>query len=223
MAVRFFIVDLDGTLVDSAPDIARALNATLAEAGFPPLSLAEVTGRIGDGATKLVERALPPHALANVDVAAMTQRFRAQYGRAVCVDSRAYDGLQPALAEVTGRGVRLGVFTNKPGDLARRLLAALGLDGFVSDVVGDGDGFPRKPAPDGALAMLARAGTNAEHAWVIGDGLPDLRLGRALGCRVAGVSWGYTPRAVLEAERPDRILDRPEQLATLLEAAAAGG
>jgi phosphoglycolate phosphatase len=222
MPAPYFILDLDGTLVDSAPDIARALNATLTEAGFPPLALPEVIGRVGDGAGKLVERSLPPGAAA--DVAALTRKFRDHYALAVCVDSRPYDGVLPALAALVKGGVRLGVLTNKPSDLARRLLQALGFDAVIADVVGDGDGFPRKPAPDAALALLARAGLEAARAsvWVVGDGLPDLQLARALGCRAAAVAWGYKPRTVLAAQGPDRILDRPEQLLTLLEPAAGG-
>jgi phosphoglycolate phosphatase len=217
MNVHFFLFDLDGTLVDSAPDISRALNATLAEAGLPQLSLAEVVSYVGDGAEKLVERALPSPDAA--DVPALVQRFKAHYAQAVCVDSRPYAGILAALAGLAKRGVHMAVLTNKPGDLARRLLQALSFDGLIADLVGDGDGFPRKPAPDGALAMLERAGLGQEpeRAWVIGDGLPDLRLGRALGCRVAAVSWGYTPRGILAAQSPSRILDRPEELLTLIE------
>lgn len=214
--VPFFILDLDGTLVDSAPDIRRALNAALAEAGLPPLSLAEVTARIGDGAAKLVERAVPPGAAA--DLPALVARFREQYSRAICVDSRVYAGVPPTLAALADRGARLTVLTNKPGDLARRLLETLGIAARIADLVGDGDGFPRKPAPDAARALLSRAGLAAGGArvWVVGDGVPDLRLGQALGCPVAAAAWGYTPRAVLDAEGPTRILERPEDLLALL-------
>jgi len=215
--VPFFILDLDGTLVDSAPDIRRALNAALAEAGLPPLSLAEVTARIGDGAAKLVERAVPPEAAA-ADVPALLARFREHYSEAVCVDSRVYPGVPLTLATMAERGARLTVLTNKPGDLARRLLETLGLAASIADLVGDGDGFPRKPAPDAARALLARAGLAAggARAWVVGDGVPDVRLGHALGCPVAAAAWGYTPRAILEAEGPTRILERPEDLLALL-------
>jgi phosphoglycolate phosphatase len=217
MSSRFFLFDLDGTLVDSAPDIARALNATLDEAGLPKLSAAEVTSYVGDGAQKLIERSLPAKVEAPVDVPALVERFKRHYAASICVDSRAYPGVLPTLATLAKRGVHLAVLTNKSGDLARALLGALGMAALIADLVGDGDGFPRKPAPDGALAMLARAAVEPERAWVIGDGLPDLRLARALGCRVAAVAWGYTPRPILAAQSPNRILDRPEELLTLVE------
>lgn len=212
---RLFLFDLDGTLVDSAPDIARALNVTLSEVGVPRVTPARVAGFIGDGAQKLIERSLPRGA--KVRVAALVERFRSNYAAALCVDTRPYPGVHETLHALSNRGVRLAVLTNKPSDLARALIHVLGLDRLISDVVGDGDGFPRKPAPEAARHLLSRAEADEDRTWLIGDGLPDMQLGRALGCKVAAVSWGYTPRALLAAERPHRILDRPSEMLTLLE------
>jgi phosphoglycolate phosphatase len=205
-----YLFDLDGTLVDSAPDIARALNAAMVEAGFAPVPPARVVGYVGDGAAKLVERALPP--AADVELPDLVDRFRRHYAAHVCVDSRVYPGMAEALGTLAAAGARMAVITNKPGDLARALLRAVGLDGLFADVVGDGDGFPRKPAPDAARHLLARHAAAPADALVVGDGLPDLRLARAVGARVAAAAWGYTARAALAAEEPDWILDRPDEL-----------
>ena len=217
------LFDLDGTLVDSAPDIARALNATMAEVGVPALPLGRVVAYVGDGATKLVERALPPApppAPANtaVDVPDLVARFRRHYADAICVETRPYPGIVDLLDELAGGGTHMAVLTNKPGDLARALLRALALERFFSDVVGDGDGWARKPAPDAARDLLARHGMTARAALVVGDGVPDLRLGRAVGCRVAAVTWGYTARAVLEAESPDYLVDDARELLAIAAA-----
>jgi len=205
------LFDLDGTLVDSAPDIARALNATMAEAGVPALPIARVITYVGDGAAKLVERALPPEAYP--EVPDLVERFRRHYADAVCVETRPYPGIVDTLERLASGGARMAVLTNKPGDLARPLLRALALERFFgADVIGDGDGWPRKPAPDAARALLERHGTPPGDALVVGDGVPDVRLGRAAGCRVVAVTWGYTQRALLEQEAPDYVIDEPGAL-----------
>src|SRR5262245_25030066 len=215
MTPTLILFDLDGTLVDSAPDIARALNATMAEVGVPALPVARVVGYVGDGATKLVERALPPsdeHAYP--EVPDLVARFRRHYAEAICVETRPYPGIVDMLERLAAGGGRMAVLTNKPGDLARSLLGALSLDRFFTDVVGDGDGWPRKPSPEAARSLLERHGVAVASALGVGDGVPDLRLGRALGCRVVAVAWGYPSRALLKAEAPDYVVDEP---ATLLD------
>jgi phosphoglycolate phosphatase len=99
--------------------------------------------------------------------------------------------------------------------MARALLRALALDAFFAEILGDGDGYPRKPAPEIARAVCARQGVAPADTLLVGDGLPDVRLGHAAGCRVAAVTWGYTPRDQLAAEQPDWIVDAPEMLLDL--------
>jgi phosphoglycolate phosphatase len=216
MNASLIFFDLDGTLVDSAPDIARALNATMAELGVPALPVAQVVGYVGDGATKLVERALPPSSADGVDVDLLVATFRRRYAEAICVETRPYPGMLDVLERLVRLGPPLAVLTNKPGDLARALLRALELERLFADVVGDGDGWPRKPAPDAARHILARHAVAARDALLVGDGLPDVRLARAIGCRMAAAAWGYTSRALLAAEAPDAVLDEPQDLLALL-------
>ena len=213
MLPKLVLFDLDGTLVDSAPDIAAALNAALAELGQPVQPLPVVKSYVGDGAAKLVERAAAPSP--QVDQQLLLERFKAQYAAHVCVHTRVYPGILETLQGFASRGVPLAVVTNKPGDLARPLVRALALDRYFVDVVGDGDGFPRKPSPEIALAVCARQSVAPGDAVLVGDGLPDVRLARAAGCRVAAVSWGYTPRETLAAEVPDWLVDDPRALLTL--------
>jgi phosphoglycolate phosphatase len=214
MTPKLILFDLDGTLVDSAPDIAAALNAALVDLGLPPHPLPTVTSYVGDGAAKLVERAVAPDA--DVDQARLLERFKAQYAAKVCVATRPYPGIVELLDRYAASGTLLAVVTNKPGDLARSLLDAIALRRYFADIVGDGDGFPRKPSPEIALAICARHGVAPIDTLLVGDGLPDVGLARAVGCRVAAVTWGYTPREKLAAEHPDWIVETPVALLTLV-------
>jgi phosphoglycolate phosphatase len=209
-ACDFVIFDLDGTLVDSAPDIAWALGAALTEAGVAPPPLDEMKAMVGDGARPLVERALE-RAGASRDVDALLARYLEHYRDHLCVDSRIYPGILNTLDQLRRAGVRSAVVTNKPGTLARGLLDQLGLTPLFTAIVGDGDGFPRKPDPGAARAVIERAGGSASGTAVIGDGLADLRMARAAGARAIAASWGYVPADRLAAEAPDLMARTPEE------------
>lgn len=210
MTPKLVLFDLDGTLVDSAPDIAAALNAALAELGQPTYPLPTVKTYVGDGAAKLVERAAAP--TPEVDQALLLERFKAQYAAHMCVETRPYPGVVDALDAFAARGTPLAVVTNKPGDMARSLLKTLRIDGYFVEILGDGDGYPRKPSPEIALAVCARQGVAVGDTLFVGDGLPDMRLAQAARVPVAAVTWGYTTREALAAESPDWLVDAPGEL-----------
>jgi len=196
------LFDLDGTLVDTAPDIARALGVALEGSGIPPLSLDTVKRMVGDGARELIRRALGPGHSDGAREEAALGRFLASYRENVCVTSQLYPGVVEGLAALRSDGAVLAVVTNKPGDLARALLATLGIATLFAAIIGDGDGFPRKPDPAAALSILAKVGASPDRAVVIGDGLPDLRLACALGVTAVAATWGYVPAATLAGEAP---------------------
>jgi len=206
--IDLVIFDLDGTLVDSAPDIAAALAATLREADVPAPPLERVKAMVGDGARVLIRRALAD-AGATADEEALFARFMEHYRVGLCVGSRLYPGVAEALDRLAASGIPAAVLTNKPGALARPLLEQLGIAGRLSAIVGDGDGYPRKPDPGAARAILTKAGVAAARAAVIGDGLPDVQLARALGARAVAAGWGYVPPDRLRAESPDALAASP--------------
>ncbi len=215
--MRFDLIffDLDGTLVDSLVDIATALNHVLGSRGLAPLPVDIVRGLVGDGVARLAERGLLAHGRPAPpdEVAALAQAIAAFYLRNVCIDSRPFPGVPETLAALRATpGRRLIVLTNKLGGVARALLAALGLDGSFDAIIGEADGYPRKPAPDAILALLDRHGVAKDRALMVGDGLPDLAVARAAGIACAAAAWGYVPRDSLAALAPEFVLETPRDL-----------
>lgn len=236
-AFDLVIFDLDGTLVDSLPDIAWSLNDTLVAAGLPPLPLPTVRAFVGDGAAKLIARACqasggagPGRASGDGDDgeadgrdptsddanSALLSRFIATYATRVCVDSRIYPGIRELLDALTAAGTVAAVVTNKPGALARQLLVDLDIAQRFVAILGDGDGFPRKPDPTIARAALEAAGIAATRAVMVGDGLPDLRMARAIPCPSIAAAWGYVPRERLQAEAPTQVAPTVAEATRLL-------
>jgi phosphoglycolate phosphatase len=178
------IFDLDGTLVDSAPDLASAVNALLAGYGASPLTEAEVRAMIGDGAGMLVARALAMREIGGSDPdfqQAALARFLEFYDRCLIDRTRPYPRVVETLAELRRRGFRMAVCTNKPLAPSRRILAALDLERFFGAVIG-GDSLPtQKPAPEPLLAAIAHLNGTAEGAVMIGDSANDILCARAAG------------------------------------------
>lgn len=208
------IFDLDGTLIDSRVDIARAMNAALAALGHPTRPEPEIFGFIGRGVRWLVERSLPEQARAGLDGAVAA--FRAEYERRDVDVTRPFPGIPEALDALAARAARCAVLTNKPGDAARRVLGRLGLEARFALVLGGGD-VPEKPDPRGLGAACARLGVPPPGAWYVGDLPLDVEVARAAGCRAAAAGWGYGEPAALERARPDRTLAAPMELSRLLD------
>lgn len=179
------LFDLDGTLVDSLPDLQTAANLLRAELELPPLNLDEVRYCVGDGARMLVQRALPPDAFSEQRL----QTFLAHYADHLTDRTTPYSGIRPLLDQLVQ--LPLAVVTNKPYDLTRRLLEQLGLSNSFQSVIG-GDSCPqKKPSPEPIHAALKTLKCRPDQALMIGDHHTDLRAGRAAGTRTCFCSWGY--------------------------------
>jgi phosphoglycolate phosphatase len=202
MSDRFkaVVFDLDGTLVDTAPDLAATLNHVLGLVGRPAVALEEIRAMVGDGVARLIERGL---AASGPPVDAETfERLRAEYvahyGAHIADASRPFPRLREILAELRGAGRALGVCTNKPLALTEKLLAALDLRRVFGAVVG-GDSLPeRKPDPAPLRLVLRRLGVEPAKAVMIGDSNNDLLTARAAGIPCVLVTFGYTVRPVEE-------------------------
>jgi phosphoglycolate phosphatase len=188
------VFDLDGTLVDSAPDLHAALDRLMATKCLPGFARAEVVAMIGDGVRVLLERAYAARGIA-LDEADL-QHFMTDYEANAAVLTRAFDGIPELLGGLRDAGWRLAVCTNKPEGAARVLLSGLGLDGHFS-ALGGGDSFPmRKPDPGHLRATLAAAGAAPEDAVMIGDHRNDIEAARGAGVRAIFAGWGYGPHSM---------------------------
>lgn len=206
--MRLAVFDLDGTLVDSGGDLAASVNHALAAVGLPGRSEAEVRGFVGEGARRLLERAVAPRAdLLETALAAWWAHYEAH----LLDRTRPYPGIEGALA---GAGRALAVLTNKPGPMARRILDGLGLAKRFAEVVGGGEA-PRKPDPAGLLAIMERAGAAPGETVLVGDSAIDVATGLAARVAVVGVTWGFGRREDLAGARA--IVDRVGELAPWLE------
>lgn len=217
--------DLDGTLVDTAPDLLDALDLVLSPHAIPPVDRAAARNMIGGGARMLIVRALDSEGvrLPDVEVEDMTRRFIAHYAAHIADGSRPFPGLIEALDRLEGKGVRLAVCTNKLEHLARLLLDALGLTQRFAVITG-ADTYARpKPDPLPLLSTLSAAGGGAGRAVMVGDSITDVLTARATGVPVVAVSFGYTetPAHDLGADRLIHHFDELEQAVDELLARAA--
>lgn len=187
---KTLVFDLDGTLVDSAPDIAAAVNALFAELRLPAVELSLIRRMIGDGAPVLLERALKQVG-ASHKVPELMPRFSVHYGEHAVRLTTVYPAVVETLTRFRALGCRLGVCTNKPIEPTRAVLAALGLDLLIEAVVG-GDSLPqRKPAPEPLLAVIRALGGTPESAVLIGDSAVDLACAEAAGVPAIIIPSGY--------------------------------
>lgn len=212
------LFDLDGTLVDSAPDLRCALARMLAEEGLPAPDLAAVRGMVGEGARVLVERALRSVGAAFDDrrLARLHARFLDLYAAAPCRDTVLYDGARETLARLHAAGTRLGLCTNKPQRPTGLLLRALGLETLFGTVLG-GDALPwRKPDPRHALTALERLGSEPGRAVLVGDSRIDLATARAAGLPCVLVSFGYSD-APVDQLGADAVIDHLDVLPGVLD------
>ena len=202
MALPPLLLDLDGTLVDSLADIAASANHVRAAYGLGPLSHDAVRGMIGDGATLLLRRALTELG-EPVDVAAAWPIYDEHHREQCTATVELYPGVGACLEAWRHAGRKLAVVTNKPEGFARRILEHLGVDRFFGAVVG-GDTTPaRKPDPAPLREALRILDVSPGDAWMVGDGLQDLRAGRAAGTRTIAALYGFRDEGSLRAEGAD--------------------
>ncbi len=207
------VFDLDGTLVDTAPDLVGATNHALSDLGLPAVGTAFLRPWISFGAQRMIVEALAHSGqqLPPPEVARLLDLFLAYYEQNIARESRPYPGVVEAIQTLSASGARLAVCTNKRESLSRSLLAALDLDHHFHGLAGR-DTFPVcKPHPDHLLGAVRLAGGDPARALMVGDSDVDIKTAKAAGVPVVAVSFGYTAIPVAQLA-PDRVIDHYDAL-----------
>lgn len=221
--VAAVVWDLDGTLVDSAADIAVSLNRLLAEQDLAALGDDRIRGMIGQGVAVLIRRGLAAHQVTPGDerLDELVQRFLVIYSEVATESTRLFPGAREALRTLSAAGLRQAICTNKPEAITRQVLAGLNIAEYFDVVVG-GDTLPRnKPDPLPLRTVLEGLGVLPEQALMVGDSAIDVVMAHAAGVSVAFVTFGYGPEPP-DSHRADFRIDALSDLAAAVAAHPAG-
>jgi phosphoglycolate phosphatase len=215
---RTIVFDLDGTLVDTAPDLINALNFVLDREGLPPVPLHSARHMIGAGARRLIERGLEldGRSLGLDDVTRLTGDFIDYYAAHIADVSRPFEGLEDALDDLSARGYRFAVCTNKLEWLSKLLLDQLGLSSRFSAICGADTFGVAKPDPAILRQTIARAGGELSSSIMVGDAGPDIGVARRAGIPVICVEFGYTEVPIADL-KPDRLINHMRELPAAVE------
>ena len=221
-SIRTVVFDLDGTLVDTAPDLINALNFVLEREGMPPVPLQAARTMIGQGARKMIERGLEldGRVVSAEDLNRLTRDFIDYYADHIADASRPFEGLESALDELSGRGYRFAVCTNKLEWLSKRLLDQLGLSPRFAAICGADTFGVSKPDPTILRQTIAQAGGEMSSSIMVGDAGPDIGVARRAGIPVIGVEFGYTEIPIAEL-KPDLLIGHFSDLPAAVESLMA--
>ena len=206
---KLWMFDLDGTLIDSIGGIARSVNVTRGQYGFPPLEKERIRSYTGDGIRKLTERSFADVGLPE-PVEVILTKMTANYAADPVYDTHLYEGVKETLATLSRKGVLLAVISNKPEVVGEKILARLEVRSFFCENIGGGGRFPLKPAPDAVFFLLEKYGAAKEDAMMVGDNHTDLNCAEAAGVKSIFCRFGFgrkdDAKATFEAEKFSDIL-----------------
>jgi phosphoglycolate phosphatase len=204
------VFDLDGTLIDSAKDLAISMNATRTHLGMQPLDPNLIYSFVGNGAAVLVKRALGPEASEEVNGRAL--EFFLTYYRAHALEhTHLYPGVREMIEVLAEEGHTQAILTNKPVKISRDIVAALNLGRYFSQTYG-GDSFAaKKPDPIGLNTLMREIRIEPAKTIMVGDSGVDIQTARNAGVTACGVSWGFQPGA-FATDKPDLLIDKPADL-----------
>jgi len=212
------VFDLDGTLVDTAPDLIAALNVVLDREGLPPVPLASARRLIGAGARRLIERGfeVDGRTMTSAELDRLTADFIDYYGEHIADLSRPFEGLEAALDTLADRGFGFAVCTNKLEWLSRRLLDTLNLSQRFLAICGADTFGVGKPDPTILRQTIQRAGGHVSSSVMVGDSGPDIGVARRAGVPVIGVEFGYTEVPIAELA-PDLVISAMVDLPSAID------
>ena len=222
LSVRAVLFDLDGTLVDSAPDLTLAANKMLSALGCPQVNCSQVKGWVGDGVGSLVRRALTT-ILGDVPAESLFEQsyvlFQRYYAESVYQDSTLYPGVHETLQTLKSSGLALACVTNKPSRFTKPMLEKSGLTGFFGAVVSGDDLSLKKPDPAPLEFAAEQLGVPLTACVLVGDSTNDIRAAGAAGIPVLWASYGYAGRDDIEQDATHGAIDTIFQLCECLQVA----
>jgi phosphoglycolate phosphatase len=223
MAALTVVFDLDGTMVDTAPDLIDSLNFVLAREGLAPIEYAKARNMIGGGARRMIESGLQfdGKAAPAGEIDRVFGDFITHYSAHIADRSRPFPGLDGALDDLAAQGCRFAVCTNKLERLSRQLLDALDLSGRFAAICGQDTFGVQKPDPEILRRTVAAAGGAPERAVLVGDSGTDIATARAAGVPVVAVAFGYSDPPV-DQLGPDRLIGHFSELAAAVRTLTAG-
>lgn len=208
--------DLDGTLADTAPDLARAINRVLADHGRTPLPLQALRPHVSSGARGMLRAAfgISPE---DPQFQPLARQFLDHYASALCVETRLFEGMHALLEDLESAEIPWGIITNKQSRFTEPLVAALALHERACCVISGDTATRPKPAPDPLLLACERTGLSPHNCLYVGDDPRDIIAGQAAGMRTIAVSYGYLGvDQPIDAWGADEIIHAPQELATLI-------
>lgn len=209
--MKLAIFDLDGTLVDSLGDLADACNKGLEKFGYPVHELEKYRYFVGDGVLKLVERILPEDKRSEENISALKAEFDSYYNVHFADKTHPYDGIVTLLEELSARGVKLAVASNKPDEFTKSVVKVF-FEGKFDMVLGKCPDTEKKPAPDILLKIMDALDVSADETVMIGDTNVDIRTAKNAGVSSIGCLWGFRTMEELEQAGADHIVSSPSEI-----------
>ena len=210
------IFDLDGTLLDTLKDIGEAMNRALRSLGYPTYPISAYRQFVGEGATVLAEKVLPPEERNEEKIQLLRSLFIEDYRSNWKVHTRPYPGIEDLLDALTRLGIPMAVFSNKPHYFTRACVETFLSAWEFELVLGEGEECPRKPDPSGALKIADSIGKAPDEIMFVGDTKIDMQTARNAGMVPCGVTWGFRTRDELQDHGAAYIVDHPMEIESII-------
>lgn len=214
MKCEAVIFDLDGTILDTLPDLHNSLNYALDSMGYETKTFQQVRSLVGNGIGNLIKTAVP-QGTGDEKINICLNTFIEHYKNNLAVLTKPYEGILSALKELKTRGIKLGVLSNKR-DEAVQVLVNTFFPHIFDYVSGEKDGVPRKPHPQGVFNALNELNVNSKNALYVGDSDVDIETAKNADLSCIAVSWGFRDKSVLIPLKPEYIIDKPSLLADII-------
>ena len=212
MKKRLLIFDLDGTIVDTLPSIAEALNMCARHFGYPESTLCEVRAAVGNGVGVLLQKTMPESEMSNEAQCKRIKEYFAEcYEKTQSKLDSTYSGMSEIMRELYDKGCILAVLSNKPDNLVKMIINNIFPNGIISESIGQTE-LPKKPDPTVPLMIAEKYGASPSDVYFVGDSEVDVITGKNAGMITLAVSWGFRDRDVLEGAYPDALFDTRDEL-----------